>query len=463
MKLKSSKKTILVLVLALIMTTGMFSGCTGSKESSNNADVKTVTVWSGNTHSKNVVQELVDEFNNGVGKEKGIAIDYQVKDSSSYNQTIELALQSGEAPDMFTTTLVKAVENDYVLPLEELPGGEDFLKKYKSYEREKTNTYQGKHYCVPIGIVTQGLIYNKDMFVEAGIVDKNGEAKAPETWDEVREYAKKLTNEKEMKYGIVFPIKWSGWYASDIHAPLMSSAGFLGYNPVNGKYDFSKLQPITEAIMGIKADKSYYPGAEGMDNDPARAYFASGNVGMKFAFSFDYGVLTEQFPAECEWGVAPYPVVDKNEKYKQRADYGQSFLINKKSLETVGGEALMEVYKFFTGDDYAIAMYKAGMTIPYDFDIVKDVKLDKRMEQWKEFAKLADISSVYPLEPSKDALIAANPYNTFVNEVWPGKMTPAEFVKKLETSYTKAADEYYKQNPNENRDSLINKDWNIKR
>ena len=38
------------------------------------------------------------------------------------------------------------------------------------------------------------------------------------------------------------------------------------------------IKPAIEMICGIKADKSYYPGAEGVDNDPARARFAEGNI-----------------------------------------------------------------------------------------------------------------------------------------------------------------------------------------
>ncbi|UKI35906.1 MAG: hypothetical protein L6V93_17925 [Clostridiales bacterium] len=58
-----------------------------------------------------------------------------------------------------------------------------------------------------------------------------------------------------------------------------------------------------EAIMQIKSDGSYYPGAEGIDNDPARARFAEGNIGMKIGYSWDVGVLNDQFPCKNATGV----------------------------------------------------------------------------------------------------------------------------------------------------------------
>lgn len=457
MKLKKIIGVVLVGALAL----GTMTGCKKEPTAGENATV--VTMWSQDTHSKDVVTKLVADWNETTGKKKGIYIDYQVKDSSSYKTTIDLALQSGEAPDFFTTDMAMAAENDYIASLEELPGGEELIEKYKDYEREDKTTYKGKWYRVPVNAGAQALLYNKDMFKAAGIVDKDGNPTPPETWDEVRKYAKKLTDTKAKKYGIIFPAKWSGWYGSDLRSPMMSSVGHEGWDPAKGEWDFSGLVPIMETIMGMKKDGSVYPGAEGLDNDPARALFAEGNIGMKFGFSFDYGVLTDQFPATCDWGVAPYPVVDKDFAHKQRTDYGTTYLINKKSLETAGGEAIMEVLKFFTSDEYVRAMYTEGMSLPIDFEIVKDIEVDDDMKQWKEFAALSDVSALPPRMPKKDAVIGLDSNVVFMEEVWSGKITPEEFNKKVSAANNKATKKYYEEATEENLDDFIIKDYNIKR
>ena len=54
-----------------------------------------------------------------------------------------------------------------------------------------------------------------------------------------------------------------------------------------------------------------------IDNDPARARFAEGNIGMKISVSWDSGVFKEQFVPEFDWSVAPIPTYSKDEKYKQ--------------------------------------------------------------------------------------------------------------------------------------------------
>ena len=53
--------------------------------------------------------------------------------------------------------------------------------------------YRGKIYGIPQGVDDRALVYNKDLLVRAGLVDDKGEAKPPQTWEELRDYSKKLT------------------------------------------------------------------------------------------------------------------------------------------------------------------------------------------------------------------------------------------------------------------------------
>ena len=66
-------------------------------------------------------------------------------------------------------------------------------------------------YKLPFNVITYGLVYNKDMFKKYGIVDENGEPTPPETYDEMREYAKRMTNPEEDDYGIILPEKWGAF------------------------------------------------------------------------------------------------------------------------------------------------------------------------------------------------------------------------------------------------------------
>lgn len=459
--------------MVFFVIVGCFVGC--GKETSN-SNLTTISVWSPNSHSKAIITKIVDEYNETTGKENGIFIDYQVIEGDAYAQSLELAMQTGQGPDLVDTGTLKlksAVENGYVTAFEDIEGGMDVLKELMSVHNltdddfiEFTHKYKGKIYNIPDAVTTRALIYNKDMFKEAGIVDKDGEPTPPETFDEFRTYAKKLTNKSANKFGVILPMKWNGWVSSDIVTMLESSVGHNGYNPVTGKYDYTGLAPIINTYMGMVEDGSVYPGSEGIDNDTARAYFAEGLVGMKIAYSFDVGVLNDQFPAKCDWGVAPLPVVDKNNKYLQRESVGASFSVNTASIETKGADKLLEAVRLFAGKDMITELYRQGANLPYSWDLVKDIELDDNISKgWKEFAELASVSGATNPAPQTDMTGMLSINERITNEVMSGNITAEAMLKKLNEDMESASKKYYDLNANEfdNLEMYVNKDWNIKR
>lgn len=381
-------------------TTGMAAGTETISETISETitaepvEVSTVTWWSGDSHNKDLMEKLIKDFNETTGKEKGINIEYKVIGGDGAAQAVELALKSGVGPDLFTKGDMNVMAQEgTILALEDLPGGDEILATYGD-AIPYGFTSGGKTYRVPISATTRGLMYNKDMFKAAGIVDENGEAKAPATYEELREDAKKLTDESARKYGIIFPLKWGGWFDSDVGSnAAQQTTEFLYYNYDKGEYDYSGMKPIIEVMAGIYSDGSVYPGADSVDNDSARALFAEGMVGMKFAYSFDVGVLTDQFPAKCDWGVAPLPALDENARYAQYMSYSGSPYINAKT--TVPLEKMAEVYKFILSDEVAVEKYKAGYDIPWNWDIVKDVQLNDGVSPaFAEFSQMVSISQV---------------------------------------------------------------------
>ncbi len=457
--MKKNWKKVVGLVLVMVMAAGMLAGC---GEQATSGDVTKVTVWTTDTHSQGVFEGLVEEYNNTTGKEKGIEIEYIVH-GGDYNQNLEIALEAGTAPDMFMGgTFDKLVQEDKIVAIDDLPGGPEYLERFKDYLVQDSHIYDGKTYRVPFSVTTRGLVYNKDMFKAAGLVDENGEAKAPTTIAEVVEYAKKLTNEEKKEYGIILPLKWGdGWYHSDIWNLMLGSFGTDGYDYKTGTYNFEALAPIAQAYLDIKADGSYYPGAEGLDNDAARARFAEGGIGMKMAFSFDVGVFNDQFPAKCEWGVAPLPVVDADSRYLQKASGKVFCTINKESVEKVGGEKLMEVYKWFTSDETLAKLYENGVEIPFDHNIFKDVKIENPKDGWVEFSNLVAISKVLP--PTAKVDITGNDIKSaaYINNVWTGNMTVEEFLAAYTDIYNEGMTKYKELHPEYDKAYTIIPDWDI--
>ena len=430
-------------VLAVSLIGCGLTAC-GGKKTANGDGVTVFEVWTNDSHSKATMEKLVDAYNKGEGKEKGIRIDYKIQQAQG---AFDMAIESGDAPDFHTDNIKTASELDRIVPIESLPGGEEFLKQYDGYLTEEKHTWKGKTYTVPFYVTTFGMVYNKDMFKKYGLVDEKGEATPPKTYDELREYAKVLTNPKNQEYGIILPLKNEWFVDSDIRFATMANQGYMDFNPETGETDFMGYEPIVNMYMGIKADKTYYPDPEGIDNDTARAQFAEGNIGMKFAGSYDVGVYSDQFPAKCDWGVAPFPVADADVRYKARMAMDGYLCINKDATKDKDPEKVMAAYKFLVGADILRELYKDGKAIPYNWDIVKDIDLgDSAPTGWREFCELVQSSQPSWNEPG--AVMTGQKFmkEVFLEDIWTGKVETKAALKDLTERTAKGRADWLAEN-----------------
>lgn len=453
-------KKFVSLILGIIMLVSMLAGCGNSED----ANVKTVTIWSSTGSAKAFWNDKVKQFNETIGKEKGIILKFEAQTDEGYAQKVDIAMQSGDLPDIFDFgNLTKAIELDVVAPLDDLPGMEPLIEKYKDSFVETKNTYKGSIYCLPSDVTTRGLIYNKKMFEEAGLVDENGEAKPPKTLTEFREYAKKLTDKSKNQYGVVFPLKWGAWIESDILGVAQTGTGYpLGYNPVEQKYDFSGLKPVISTYLNMKKDGSVFPGELSLDNDPARARFAEGGIGMKLSYSFDYGVFTSQFIPDFEWGVAPLPVVDENNVYKQNAVYTVGMKVSKKGIERHGKDVMGLVMSWWYSDENFIDGYKQGVIMPPDWEMVKDIELDDSMKQWKEFCSLQEISIAQPLNMPSNMDGKKTMKQVIVDDIWTNSAS-LDGIDKYTKERNEGIVKYKELNPDRDYSIYGVPEWNAKR
>ena len=471
------KKGLSVMLLsALLLTAGAACGKkeagnaekTSGAASGNSNQEKTmdvVTVWTSEGHSKSVIERLVKEFNSSVGAEKGIEIQYEVK--TDISKLVELGATTGDLPDIFSGgSMSQLAENGVIIALEDIEGGEALVDKYRDYLLVNTHTYKGKTYKLPFSATLHGLLYNKDMFKAAGLVDKDGEPTPPKTFEELREYAKILTDESKQEYGLVVPIGWGVNSFLDSVVPMARVSTGLqnGYNPKTGEYDFTSMNAAVQTLLDIKNDGSIVPGADGMDNDTARARFAAGGIGMKFGYSFDVGVLTDQFPAEIDWGVAPIPAEDEEHMYKQPYNLGFFAAINSKSVERVGAEKILTVYEFLHSDAFLKELYEEGMYIPYKAQIVENATYSGDKKGWAEFTSMLDISDknlpTMPYQSSPDLKL---PAECWVDDIWTQKVSYEQFAEEVTKKVNESVIEYQKAYPDEDYSIYVNADYHSER
>ena len=117
----------------------------------------------------------------------------------------------------------------------------------------------GHYYGLPTSAYSMSMMYNVDLFKEAGLVDENGVPVFPKTWEEVAQTAVTI-KEKTGKYGFFYPTKnnQGGWM-------FMNIAWGFGADfekQVDGKWTAAfDSQEAADALQFIKDLK-----AAGVDN-----------------------------------------------------------------------------------------------------------------------------------------------------------------------------------------------------
>ncbi|MCM3270845.1 ABC transporter substrate-binding protein [Paenibacillus elgii] len=220
--IKSSVSTVLLGSMVFLAACSSTGSDTGTKPAGNNAaesgaEKKSVTITAAvQKHSAiDALQALLPEFE----KETGIKVKFEVLPQEEQDAKVELTLASGSdqydvflLDHMYTPKYAKANWIEDLSPFIEKNKStiniNDFMQGYVS-----ALSYEGKVYALPLYGESTMLMYNKELFEKAGI------AKAPTTFDELKEAAAKLT--KDGHYGIVMRgqrgagmnvYTWAGFY-----------------------------------------------------------------------------------------------------------------------------------------------------------------------------------------------------------------------------------------------------------
>ena len=384
---------ILLAVIMVLSSIPLFASADG--------EVETIVVWSDNAHEQSVRDKQVADFNETIGKELGIYIDYQVY-GTDYADVIQLASQMEDGPDLFrpsNNTFAGFVQSGFAVPISDLEGSESLLAKYNPDELlAGDQVFDGKIYSLPYSLTSYKMIINQDLFDLAGIKEP------PKTWDEVREDAKLITEAANgSAYGYFLALK-SGWCQDHyIYSVSAANMGHFGYDAVTGSYRYSDGLPIIRNLLGMIEDGSMMPGYETLDADAARAMFSAGQVGIVMAASFDVAVYTEQFPAVCKWVVCDPPAFTADGyEYKEMVTAVNLLGVTKMALKKDTAK-VAKVLEWFYEDENLVEMYEKGMYIPFSTKVVS-MASESDVYGWKEFSTFPDDQVIIRMADPKGML-----------------------------------------------------------
>ncbi len=179
-------------------------------------------------------------------------------------------------------------------------------------EANYTDPLTGKKgiFAVPSSTDNRALYYNKKLFREAGIVDAQGEAKPPQTWEDLLADAKKLTRQNPdgtfERIGFIpnFGNSWLYMYSWQNNGEFMSPDGRTCImNESKNVEALDYMVQVYDALGGVGKVDAFQSGFQARELDP----FLTDKVAMKIDGSWVTNNIA-RFGPDLDFGVVPAPV-----------------------------------------------------------------------------------------------------------------------------------------------------------
>ena len=397
-----------------------------------------------------LIQSMADEF-----MKLHPDIEVEVQYTGSYRDTLNkliAAVKAGNPPhivQIYDIGTQVMIDGGIAVPMQEL------IDKDKSFDIGKflpqvLNYYKvnGKLYSMPFNSSNPILYYNKTLFKKAGL-DPNH---PPRTFEELLEYAKKLTvkdaNGNIVQAGITWPLH--AWFFEQFmavqNAPLVdNNNGRTGratraiFNSKAGLRFFRLWYDLTKSGAMINTKKE--------DWDAADQYFLSQKVAMLITSTSDVSYIAKMAKENgFELGTAFLP--------RPKGTKSGGVVIGGASLWIIGGhpdketKAAWEFVKFMASPEMQIKWHTGTGYFPIRKDAV-EMLLEQGYyaEHPNHLTALLQLLLSNQTYNTRGAVIGAFPQvrdviETAIERMLNGEMTPEEALKWAEEEATKVIKEY---------------------
>lgn len=286
MKIKKIMSTSLVISLLTLSLTGCGAKSTDQAVKGATDGKVQVEFWNALTgKNEEVLKGFVDEFN-----KQSDNVEVKMVSQGDYweNGTkLQAAIAAKNQPDL---TMLEVTQVSQFASFGALANVDNYISEEKQKDflegLMKESEYNGKTVSVPLNRSTPLLYLNKEMCEAAGL-DPAG----PKNWNELKEYATKLTNKESGVVGLAVPIDiW--FYEALIYqqgGEMIDKNNKVAFNNEKGIKALKLWQDMMKnGIMQL-------PAGEGYDAwDTAKDAFINGKAGMTFQSTASLSGIVEQ-------------------------------------------------------------------------------------------------------------------------------------------------------------------------
>lgn len=396
------------------------------------ANPRKIVFWHSMTGEKGrLLGELVEEFNNSKDNQGRFKVVPQFvgtyEEGLNKLRTALLAKQGPHVAQITDIGTQVMIDTKSIVPLQEFIDRDvDFpinqiLEPIKRYYEVK-----GKLFSLPFATSNPILYYNADAFQKAGI------KRAPMTFLELKDWARKLTDPREKKTGITWPL--SSWFFEE----FIARQGQLLINAENGRADrateafYLSAEAIRFLTVWSEMVKEGTFANVGRGWDPPEANFLAGRSAMMLHSTSDVFEVVRK--ANFKVGTAPIPLAE-NKKVGGTVVGGNSLWILKdKPQEEIQASYLLVKYmasrpvqkRWHTGTGY----------FPIREDLIRELEKEGFYEKFPAAKTAIDqLKSSATSAATQGALMgvfaeARDHIESSIERVLAGRMTVEEALKR---------------------------------
>lgn len=390
----------------------------------------TIEYWQYTFDTKiKLVDELIKEFQ---ASHPQIEVKHVHFPYDNYNEKVAASVPAGRGPDvinLYYGWLPKYVDAGYLqaLPEDAFPAAQvekDF------YPLVSAARIDGKYYALPTAVRTLALMWNKDLFREAGLDPE----KPPTTWAEFTDVAKRLTRRDEAGKLVQAGFAWNtagqghNWWRE----ALIRQAGGQPLSDDRKKVQWTTAAGREAFQFWLDLTTVHKVGEAGFMTDDITA-FKTGKAAMTIDGSFRLGALKKDAP-NLNFGTAVLP------RHKAQATMG-SFWAHGITRNATGAKqaAAVEFLRFLTSAEVQKRWTPAIGELPARPEVAREFLSDPTMKGFVE--GLAHAQATFFVDETADRAAAMEA----AEKVYLKGVKPDEALAEAEKKVQALFDDYWQK------------------
>lgn len=301
---------------------------------------------------KPIFDEIVEQFET---ENPDIDVELQLTPWSQYWTKLDAAMGSGSAADVFwmNTYLPKYAEAGVLEPLDEYIEKDKInMDDYVSVVKDAYN-YKGVQYCMPKGVDTVQVFYNKDLFEKYDVE----EPQSGWTWEDMKNLAEQLKSQIEKSGSDEYPILMELDAQPSFFNFINQSGGYvLSDDMKKAGFDQEGTIKAYEDMVALM-DEGLMPDSKVLSDTKGTDLFLSQKGAILFMGSWKTSVIDEASFAD-QVGTIAMPV---RENGNQSVIGGLGYAVNSNSENK---DAAWKFVKYLAGEEANKLQAEAKIDVP---------------------------------------------------------------------------------------------------